>query len=802
MYEFQPVTERITRMRERYRTAPVILDAEHARIVTEAYQANEHEVALIKRARTLYEVCKRRTLRVEDDELIAGNIATNYRGTSIWPEYGMGWLIRELDADTFDKRGTQLEHMLLSEEDRDYYRSIWPYWKENSASSYVDRVMPPDFQNVIQGGVLPHRATGNADMPTGHFSANYKKVIEKGFGAIRAEAQQKVEAMSGRIFGDSASSYIFYQSIVIVCDAAILLSKRYAQACRDKRRETTDPVRAAELDEMADSFDRIMEQPCQSFHDVVQATYLYQLLLTLDGSLHGISYGRFDQYAYPYLRRDLDSGRLTKQQAQELIDCFFLKICEMFKARPETMSRGCGGYTSGQQMSLGGVDRDGNDATNELSYMLLEASARLVLHSPPLSLRVHSGTPKKLWECAVETTRRAGGIPTFQSDDVIIPMMMKNGFTLEEARDYCIIGCVEPGGSGNDFTSAGGPHAKSYLNLANCVNLAVNNGVNPMNGVQAGLKTGYLYEMQSFDEVKDAYRKQVEYFVDWHVSLCNLMQYVTSSIIPLPIASATIDGCMESGRDVTNGGALHTGCGSAAIACATVGNSLAAIRYAVFDKKICTARELYDAWMANWEGYEPLRLRLQNEAPKYGNGDREADLLTSWAMDIYAEHFNHAKLQLGQPHAGMFSVSSHIPMGQGTFATLDGRRTGTPLSDGISPVQGSDRKGPTAVLAGAAALRQDHVYNGTLLNMKFHPRSVAGQEGLDKLEELVNTYFKNGGMHIQYNIIGSDTLRDAQKHPERYRDLVIRIAGFSAYFVELYKDLQDDLISRTDQEVG
>lgn len=799
MYQFKPVTARVAALRERYRTAPVILDSEHARLVTEAYQKYSHDVAILKRAKMLYYVCENRTLRVEDQELIVGNLGLNYRGTSVSPDYGMGWLIDELDTGLFDKRDKQLEHMELSEEDRKVFREIWPFWKENSASTFVDKAIPPIFADVLAGGVLSYREKGNADMPTGHFNANYKKLVDRGLSSIRREAQEKLDAMMGKIGANDPPKFFFYQAVIICCDAMILLAKRYAAACLEKA-QTAEDKRKEELLMMADSLNRIMEQPCRTFHDAVQACYLYQIVLALDGSLHGISFGRFDQYCWPYLKADLKEGRITEDEAQELIDCFFLKISDMFKGRSHHVSMGGGGYTSGQQMSLGGVDSQGNDATNPLSYMLLEASARLKLHTPPLSLRVHKNTPEKLWEAATECTKQVGGIPTFQNDDVIIPMMVESGYSLEDARDYCIIGCVEPAGSGNDFPACGGPHAKCYINMANCLIVALNDGVNPTNGIQSGPHTGKLSEMTDFSQVLDAFRKQVDYYMDWKISLTNMMEFITQNVMPLPVLSVTLDGCMESGIDCTSGGAKYNGCGSASVGTGTVGNSLAAIKWAVFDEKICTAREFHEAWMAGWVGHEELRQTLIHKAPHYGNGEEWVDELASWAMEVYAQKYNSGEFRRGHMKAGLFSVSGHIPMGKSTMATPDGRLGGTPLSDGISPSQATDKFGPIPILQAASKLKQSHDYNGTLLNMKFHPKSVEGDEGREKLIRLVQTYFEQGGMHIQYNVIGSDTLRDAQKHPDQYRDLVIRIAGFSAYFVELYKELQDDLISRTDQQ--
>jgi formate C-acetyltransferase len=526
--------------------------------------------------------------------------------------------------------------------------------------------------------------------------------------------------------------------------------------------------------------------------------------MCLDGQQHGITYGRVDQYLGRFYEKDTADGTLTHDQAQEILDLFYLKVAEMNKIWPYFATLAGPGYTSGQLMTLGGVTRDGKDATNPVTYMMLQSAGRLALHDPPQSLRVHRGTPAELWEAAIETTRLAGGVPTFENDDIIIPALMARGLPLESARNYCLIGCVEPQGCGDEWACPGGNGTESFFNLFNAFLLGINNGYNPMpgpggeTGEQTGLATGYLYEMETFDQVLDAVKKQIEYFAGWQVSLVNTFEYVASEHMPLPLVSATIDGCMESGRDVMKGGAKYNSTGNAAIAIGNITDSLAIVKYLVYDKKIISARELHDAIMTNWEGKEDLRQFILNSVPRYGNGDEYTDGFARWASDVYGNAINSATGPRGGWSAGLYPVTAHVLFGMMTAASPDGRKMGEPLADGISPVQQMDKNGPTAAVRSVAAIDQKKFANGTLLNMRFHPTALRNETGKTKLKALINTYFGLGGMEMQFNIVSGDTLRKAQEKPEEYRDLVVRIAGFSAYFVELYKASQDDIIKRTE----
>ncbi len=806
MYEFSPVTARVARVRRRYRDTKPKVCIERFKLVTSFYQEHTTLPPMLKRAENLAYLCENMPVLVNEDELIVGELTSTYRGSALFPEYAIGWLFDEIRSGEFLER--TLDPYDMDQEDMDYVMRYEDFWAKNNLSRLTDDALPPEFHDIVGNGVVTFGDRHSGAGPVGHFCTNYDKAIRKGFSAIRKEAQEKIDGMKGRLYGEDAEREQFYHAVTIVCDAAIIFSKRYAAECRRQAGECADEYRRAELLQMAEGLDWIMENPARTFNEAAQCLFLYQIVLSLDGNLHGLTLGRVDQYLNSFYEADLAAGRIDREQAQEIVDLLCLKVAEMNKIWPRHATEAAGGYTSGQLITVGGVKKDGTDATNDVTYMLLESARRLMLHDPPMSLRIHEGTPDTLWDVAVETTKACGGVPTFESDKVIIPALLDRGLSLESARNYCLIGCVEPGGCGDDWPASGGPGQETFWRIPGAVLLAINNGENPMPRLdgepqhQTGLPTGYLYDMKSFDAVLDATKKQIEYFIDWHVAFTNVREYVARYNMPLPIVSATMDGCMESGKDVMYGGAKYNSTGFAGVGIGTATDSLVAIKYMVFDEKLCTARELYDAILADWEGYEPLRQLIMKEIPHYGNDLDYPDDIVAWLSKVITDKVRSCTGPRGNRWAaGLYPVATHVVWGKLTWATPDGRRTGEPLSDGISPIQCMDTSGPAATLKSALRIDHRHSANGTLLNMKFHPKALEGG-GKDKLVALMKTYFDLDGMELQFNIASADMLRDAQLHPEAHRDLVVRIAGFSAYFVELHKGLQDDVIRRTELDLA
>ncbi len=802
MYRLSPVTNRVARIREKYRTTRPRICIARYKIVTEFYRDNPQLQGILKRAKNFGNICEKVPVLVNKDEVIVGWQAAFYRACTLYPETSFSWFLEELKAGAIPLR--EADPYDIDENDAEYVLSTGDFWRKECLSAKVDEYIPPGYLSAEGSGVTYFGSKESCVAPVGHFVANFEKAMHKGFAAIKAEAQEKMSELEGVLFGDSVSRYSFYRAVTIVCEGMITLSKRYAGECERLAAVEPDFLRKKELRGMAECLNWIMENPCRTFHDALQCMFLYQIGLCLDAQQHGISFGRVDQYLGSYYEADIAAGRITHEKAQELLDLFYLKVAEMNKLWPYVATLNGPGYTSGQLMTIGGVTRDGKDATNAVSFMMLQSAGRLLLHDPPQSLRIHKGTPPELWKAAIETTQIAGGVPTFENDDVIIPALMARGLPLENARNYCLIGCVEPQGCGDEWACPGGNGTQSFFNLLNAFLLAINNGCNPFPGRDGklggriGLPTGYLYEMKTFDDVLNAVRKQIEYFVNWHVSLVNTWEYVASEHMQLPLLSATVDGCMESGKDVMKGGAKYNSTGNAGIAIGNITDSLAVVKYLVYDKKLISARELYDAIMTNWEGKEDLRQLILNEAPHYGNDNEYTDEFARWASDVYGNAVNSATGPRGRYAAGLYPVTTHVTFGLTTAASPDGRKSGEPLADGISPVQQLDRNGPTATLKSVATIDQKKFSNGTLLNMKFHPTALSNETGKEKLIALIKTYFALGGMEMQFNIVSSKVLRRAQEHPEEYRDLVVRIAGFSAYFVELYKASQDDIIRRTE----
>ncbi|MCQ2451517.1 MAG: hypothetical protein MJ075_00060 [Oscillospiraceae bacterium] len=796
MYTFPTVTERIARLRKRYRDELPGFDSERVRIVTEYYQAHPHENQMMRRANAMYKILEGVPLRIEPDELLVGNSGKYYKGSMLFPEYNdLSWLPREIASGKFDNRTLQEARCFMSQEDRDYICGVVDYWQDHNANALSHFEMTPEQEAVCASGALSFGPYSRNEVH-GHYNANYRKVVEKGFTAIKAEAEAELEKLNHNIGGQDAEKWFFYRAVSICCDAAILFSRRYAALAREMAATAEEP-RKAELLEIAERMDWIMANPCRNYKDALQAVLLYHLILAYEGSLLGLTVGRLDGHVGDYLHRDLENGDITMAEAQEYMDCFCLKVAEIIISGPAEFMTVAGAYSDNMRLTLAGRKADGSDASCEATYLVLNTMARLKLHDPNISLCVHDDIPDSLWEAAVETNRVCGGNPTLDNADLLIEMLLKRGLSLEDARNFCIIGCVELSGSGCDFSNVSGPFSKAFFIMPQVVVQAINNGRCPQNGIQSGPATGYLYEMETFEDFKRAFAAQLAWFMDWHHTLSVLTEYMGNAMVPNPMASATIDGCMESGRDMMVGGAKYNSCGFAVKGLGTAIDSLAAVRYLVYDKKLCTARELYDALLNNWEGCESLRQAAKN-APAFGNADPYVDELASWLSDMFSQRVSGYTGPRGPFQAGAYSAGGHVASGYRVPATPNGRRSGEALSDGASPTQGADRCGPTGVAGSILALHPERYWNGIQFNMKFHPSCVQGQEGIEKMRSFVQSFFRMGGTQVQYNIVSSDTLRKAQANPDEYRDLVVRVAGFSAFFVELVPDLQNDLIRRTE----
>jgi len=816
MYEFHSATDRILHMRELIRDRVIRNDAERTAILTDAYKKYDNIVPIIKRPLGLLELCKRMSVFVMDFELIVGGKGPHFFSSPQYPEWGASeWIIEMIESGQWTLRedglyhnpdGEEVRHT-ISPEDYQIIRDAREFWETRKVGTTADAWQPDHYEELARLNVSSYvdGGMGLAALPAGHLIAGYEKVINVGYAAIRKQAQDWIDAHYGNLMGEDMNRYMFYKSVVITCDAAMTLVRRYSEACAQKAAAEKDPKRKAELEMMADGLLNLSENPARSFWEAVQGIMMYQVLLQIECKFPSPALGRFDQYTWPFLKKDLDEGRITTDYAQEIVDAFFLKANCYYSGGPAKLVNTTGIGNTYQHTTIGGVNRDtGEDATNPVTYMVLETVGRLKLHDPTISLRFNKNSPDKLWDCALATSRLVGGLPLYQNDEVIIPALMQElGFELRDARDYGIIGCQEIVGCGNDYPAPNGmhpPHASVWW--GSIFNMAINDGINPLNGERASIRTGYLYEMNSIEEVREAVSKMAHHIMRMFVSTNNYAEYISEYYAPQAILSMTIEGCMEKGKDVVSGGAKYNSYGGTATGLATLADSLSTIKYMCFDKKLISTRELYDAWIHNWEGYEQLRQRILAQVPHYGNDDPYVDAELKWCVELYYECCRECRSVRSSVYkSGLYGASDHIAQGYKTFATPDGRKTGEPIADAMSPAQSRDKNGPTAVFKSTCCFDHSHYMGGIALNLRLHPTVLSTEESVKKVRDMTKDYFESGGLEVQYNVVDTDTLRAAQADPEAYRDLVVRIAGYSAYFVELGRDLQNDIISRNENKI-
>ena len=814
MFTPAPISPRIKKIKERRKEhdhGHVIMCAERTKIYTDYYKSHEAQYPLLLRAGALYDWCAKKVVRLEDDEMFVGNLGKDWRSAEPYVEWGIGWLkfALELPEDEWIKEWQSPGvFAYISPEDKKIFQEAVEYWKDRTIQARV-LSLEPDSLWELKGDnctSFGNRGKGfTANMPQGHYCTNYKKVIDRGWGSIIADAQSHLDSIEGRIYNDDAVRYTFWRAIKQVAQGAVLLTERYAQLCEEEAKKA-EGDRQKEIQKMADSLHWISTNPARNYWESLQIILIYQLMLHADGQSHGITLGRIDQYCGRFVEQELAEGTLTQESAQEMTDAFILKLGDYFSIMSVATHPGATLATKsaynyvcgGQHFTVAGLTPDGKDATNALTLMFLQVYARLYLSDPSISVRIHKDTPYEVWEYAIESSKVAGGMPIFENDEIIIPALMERGLSREDANNYCIIGCVEPAGTGCEWSASGSNGCESFCNLVGIMNMAIYNGTNPATGCAAGLKTGWLYDYKTFDEFKEAFVKQLHYFLDWHISHVGFYELAYGAYFPCVSASATMDGCMESGKDVLRGGAKYNSTGFTALGIGNVADSMYAIKNLVFDEKKISAKELVDTLINNWEGHEQLRLYIENELPHYGNSNKDVDELATWALGEFADYINAATGPRGKWRGGTFTMTTHIEFGEKTMATPDGRKAFTPLAEAISPRQGFDHNGPTAYLSSAAKLPHYKLGNGDQLNIRFSPATVRGEEGTRKLSYLIDTYFQEGGMQVQFNVVGTDDLHKAQEHPEDYENLIVRIAGFSAFFVEMPKVLQDDFITRTE----
>ncbi len=789
------LTARVEKLKREYLQYPKSICVERARLITESYRQTEGEHPYIRRAKALQHILENKTIYIRDGELIVGSQASKPAAASVFPETGANWVLDELD--TFATR--EMRKFEITEESKNELRQLLPYWEHQTVlyQSMQRLNAETKFQYEFKYPVISPSL--NLRGHVGHFVPNYGRIVRNGFQSVENDAKKQLAAID-YAQPDSLDRSNFYQSILIVCQAIKTFSERYAaEACRLAEQADVSDSRREELRKIAETCRRVPYYSARNFQEALQSLWFIHLTVQIEGDGFAFSFGRADQYLYDAYIRDVEENGLTNDAAQELVDCFCLKCNEITRIAdvpPKTSY--FGGVNMTQNLILGGQTPDGNDGYNAVSKLFLRGDENVHMDQPNLSIRVHDGVCDEFLMQAISDIKSGGGKPAIFNDEVMIPSLMKEpSVTLQQARNYGIVGCVEPVVSnGTDgWTNA------AMLNMAKCLELALHNGVDPFSGVQLGPKTGTAEELTSYDAVERAYNCQIKYFVKQMVIMLNTWDQMHGELIPIPFMSAMIDGCLEKGVDVARGGAQFNYVGVQGVGLSNVVDSLMVLKKVVFEEKKMTLSELVEALDSNFENNEYLRTGLVNKVEKYGNNIQEVDELAKRVADSYCEEVSqYACVRGGKYRPGLFPVASHVPLGTVVGALPSGRLSGTPLNDGISPVSGCDINGPTSVLLSVSRINHANATNGTLLNMKLHPTSLRTEEDMRKLVSFIHSFMKLGLMHIQFNVVSREELLAAQNDPQNHRDLIVRVAGYSANFVDLDRKMQDDIINRTEQD--
>lgn len=782
------LNERLQRMKNRYFETRPNLTPERIRLATEAYQKYAGEAIPIFRAKVLAYVLENMTTLINEDELIVGAPTSTYRGANLFPEYtSTKWLISELED--FPTRST--DPIGLTPEDKEELKKYFAYWEGKSIEDLAYDILPPHIEKARADDII---TIGCRNGCSGETMPNHKKFLTVGLKGLIKECEENIAATLG---GDreKQEKIDFWKASIIVCKAVIRYAERYAERAEELAQKEKKQKRKAELLTIAKNCRNVPANPPANFHEALQFVWFVQVVFHIEAPTTACGFGRFDQYMYPYYKPDRESGKLDDEKTLELLECFYLKCCEVIEVRDKWYSKSFAGYPMWEILMVGGQTIEGKDATNELSYLCLDAGADLQTSQPVLAVRVFEGTPRKLIRKGAEMIQAGMANPGFFNDKVVIPMMLAKGATIDEARDWAIVGCIQPQPGGG--TADGSPDA-GYVNAAKVLEIVLHNGVDPRTGDLVGLQTGDPTQFTSKEELLEAMKKQMEYFYGLIRDGYNMM--VPNHMLRLPVifASLVMEGCIQNGKSVQEGGTKYNTSGMFITGPANVADSIAAIEEVVYQEKVITMEELIRILDQNFAGEERIRQLLLNRPPKFGNDNEYVDGIARDFVNFCAETCQQMKDSRGGSYSFCnLSQTVNLSHGEVVGATPDGRLAGQPLSDNASPAMGRDISGPTATVKSVAALDQIHCHDGSLFNLRFDPRGIQGEKGLEIIEGVIKTYFDHYGEHIQINVVDNETLKKAQKNPEHYRGLMVRVAGYMAYFTELDKAAQDAIIERT-----
>lgn len=750
------------------------ISSERAVLFTEYMKRHWSEPAMTRLAGGFAYVLDKMTIRIEPEELIVGNMGPTPRSCQIFPEYSWKWIEDELNR--FDKRRT--EKFVISEVDKEKLREVFSFWDGKSTSEISNKAMPPESIKASKSGLFTIGAPGTG---IGHVIVDYETVIKKGLSSILQDISQN----------DS----MFYDAVRTEMEAVIRFAERFSRLASDLAKQETDEKRKTELHEISRICAKVPAGPAESFHEALQSFWFIHLLIQTESNGHSMSTGRFDQYLFPFYERDIESGSLSRNDALELLEILWVKFTSLIKLRNEYYSIAFAGHPMFQNLTIGGQDEYGNDASNDLTRLVLDATANIRVTQPSVSFRWNKKTPYDVKMHVVKVISEGLGMPGLFNDEAIIPMMLEKGTEPSEAHDYSILGCVEPiiGGKSDPRQNIG------YVNLPKILEITLNNGRDPKTGELVGKETGDPKGFTSFDELWIAYTEQIDYTIELLTQADRIAAGVHAENTPTPFISALLEGSLESGRTLQEGGVKYNSGGIMGVGVAIVADSLEIIRKYIFQEKEISMEKLLQILSVDWDGYEELRVKFENDPAKYGNDIERVDFLARDTGRAFCESIQSRMTTRNGPyHGALFSVSMYIPQGEVLGATPDGRKAGYMLSDGVSPTQNRDVNGPTAAMKSVARLDHAQCYNGTLYNMKFTPDFFDTEARQQKFINMVDAYFGMGGFHVQYNVVSRETLEDAKVNPLQHRDLIVRVAGYSAYFIELDPFVQDEVIARTE----
>lgn len=798
---FGTLTERMKAFREEVLDEKPYIDAERAILATQAYKENLNQPRVVVRARMLKKILENMSIYIEEKSLLAGNQATKNCNAPIFPEYTMEFVLNELDL--FEKRDGDVFY--ITEETKQQLREIAPFWENNNLRARGEALLPDEVSVFMETGVFGMEGKLNAG--DAHLAVHYQRILSDGLKGYEKRVREK-KASLDLTNPDSIDKYVFYNAVLTVLEAVHTFALRYSALAEELAQKESNVERKAELMEISRICAKVPYEPAGSFREAVQSVWFIQLILQIESNGHSLSYGRFDQYMYPYYIKDIREGKITEAQALELLTCLWIKTLTVNKVRSQAHTLSSAGSPMYQNVTIGGQTTEKKDAVNELSFTVLKSVAQTRLTQPNLTVRYHANINKQFLDECVEVMKLGFGMPALNNDEVIIPSFIACGVKEEDAYNYSAIGCVEtavPGKWGYRCTGM------SYINFPRVLLCAMNNGVDLTSQKRFTKGYGYFTEMQSYGELLAAWDKTVREMTRYSVIVENAIDKASERDVPDVLCSALTDDCVGRGKTIKEGGAVYDFISGLQVGIANMANSLAAIKKLVYEEKKITREQLWNAILDDFQSPENQKIQemLINEAPKYGNDDDYADKLIVEAYDSYIDEirkYPNTRYQRGPiggiRYAGTSSISANVGQGMGTMATPDGRNAYEPLAEGCSPAHNTDKSGPTAVFKSVSKLPTEKITGGVLLNQKMTPQMLSTEENKQKLELLIRTFFNRlHGYHVQYNIVSKETLIDAQKHPENHKDLIVRVAGYSAFFNVLSKKTQDDIIGRTEQSL-